>query len=335
MEPLRLIDLAERADEFDALVAQSPQIDRFCSSSAWVLSAAEALMPERPSATLVGTHGYFAAMLASYGNGVPYLEPLELSWGLACPLIGRDVAALVDEVAEQLARRLDWTFCLIPGVTADGPHQRALARHGRPWMVRRGSTTQRHIANLDGGIDGFLRRRSPNFRRALQKSLRAASAAGIEFVAAAPMPVHLQRLVVEGTDECSALYQRIMAVEVGSWKSLAGVGIAEGPMHAFYAAMLPRLLARQRARVMFARHHGVDVGYILGAVFEGEYRGLQFSYRNDYARYSIGSLCQFHQISALCAEGIRSYDLGTDMEYKARWAEEQFTTELQILIRDR
>jgi Acetyltransferase (GNAT) domain len=324
MEPLGLKDLGERADHFDAMVARSPQIDRFCSSSAWVLSAAETLMPPRDSAILVGEHGYFASMMATYSGGVQYFEPLELSWGLACPLLGADVDGLVDEVAEHLAHRFDWTFCLIPGVTEDGPQRRALGRAGRPWLVRRGSTTQRHLASLDGGVDGFLSRRSSNFRKSLHKSLRAASALGIEFVSATASAPDLL---------ASALYQRIMAVESGSWKSLAGVGISDGPMRAFYAAMLPRLMARGRARVMFARHRGIDIGYILGAVFDGEYRGLQFSYRDDYARYSIGSLCQYHQIVALCAEGVTVYDLGTEMEYKSRWAEQPFTTELQILVR--
>lgn len=326
MEPLGLPELAARADEFDAQVAQSPQIDRFCSSSAWVLSAAEALMPPRASAICVGEHGYFAVMKAQH-NALPYFEPLELSWGLACPLIGRDVEALVDEVAAHLGQRDDWAFCLVPGISVDGPHRRALGRPGRPWLLRSGSITQRYIASLDGGVEGFLSRRTANFRRSLHKSERAAQAAGIEFVTAT-------RREPASAEEAAALYARIMAVEVQSWKSLEGVGIAAGGMRDFYAAMLPRLLRRGHGRVMFARHDGADIGYIMGAVFDGAYRGLQFSYRHDYARYSIGSLCQLQQIRALCEEGVRAYDLGTEMEYKARWAELQFPTELQILVRD-
>jgi hypothetical protein len=325
MEPLGLADLATRADDFDANVAQSPQIDHFCSSSAWVLSAAETLMTPRPSAIHVGQHGYFAAMQSMHGE-LPYLEPLELAWGLACPLLGRDVDALVDEVAHHLAHRADWVFCLVPGVPPDGPHRRALARPGHPWMVRRGAVTQRHIASLDGGLDGFLQRRSANFRRALVKSEKAARAAGIEFVS-------LTAEEQAGPDAAARLYARIMAVEAGSWKSLAGVGISAGPMRDFYAAMLPRLFSRGRARVMFARLGDEDIGYIMGGVFDGTYRGLQFSYRDEHARYSIGSLCQMHQIEALCDEGVHAYDLGTEMEYKVRWAERQFPTELQILVR--
>ncbi|MEZ4359242.1 MAG: GNAT family N-acetyltransferase [Kofleriaceae bacterium] len=321
MEPLGLAELSACADQFDDAVSLSPDIDRFCSSSAWVLSAAETLMSPRASAIQRGEHGFFAVMKSTHGE-LPCFEPLELAWGLACPLLGRDVEALVDEVADHLAQRTDWIGCLIPGVTRDGPHQRALTRAGRPWYVLHNATTQRHIASLDGGVDGFLRRRSANFRKSLHKSLRAARAAGIEFETAGHAP------------DSAALYERIMAVEAGSWKSLAGVGISEGAMRDFYAAMLPRLQAKGRARVMFARHQDADIGYIMGAVFDGEYRGLQFSYQQPYARYSIGSLCQLHQIEALCEEGVRSYDLGTEVPYKARWAERTFLTELLILVRD-
>lgn len=326
MELLGLAELSARADEFDALVAQSPEIDHFCSSSAWILSACETLMAERVPAIYAGRHGYLATMRAQHGE-LPYLEPLELAWGLACPLIGPDVEALVDEVAEHLAGLYDWVFCLVSGVLDGGAHQRALMRPGRPWQVRRGAVTQRNVASLDGGVDGFLARRSANFRRSLSKSDKAARAAGIRFVTPAA-----EELAGEGA--AARLYERIMAVEVGSWKSISGVGISSGAMRDFYAAMLPRLLSRGRARIMFARHHEEDVGYILGGVFDGIYRGLQFSYRDDYTRYSIGSLCQLHQIEALCREGgVRAYDLGTEMEYKARWAERQFATEIQILVR--
>lgn len=325
MVPLGLAELSARAEAFDAAVAQTPEIDHFCSSSAWILSAAETLMPPRREAILTGEHGTFAVMRAVHESGAPYLEPLELSWGLACPLIGREVEALVDEVAAELGGRSDWAFAVVPGVTATGRQARALTRPGRPWEVRSGTPTVRHVASLEGGVEGFLRRRTPNFRKALHKSLRAATAAGIEVVAAADGQRH--------DVEAAALYARIMAVEAGSWKSLAGVGISAGPMRSFYEHMLPRLLARGRARVMFARAGEQDIGYILGAVFEGEYRGLQFSYRDDYAAYSVGSLCQYHQILALCEEGVRAYDLGTEMEYKSRWAERQFVTELLLLVR--
>jgi CelD/BcsL family acetyltransferase involved in cellulose biosynthesis len=68
-------------------------------------------------------------------------------------------------------------------------------------------------------------------------------------------------------------------------------------------------------------------------VMAGEYRGLQFSYDADLAEFGIGGLLQYHQILELCAEGIARYDLGTEMDYKRRWAEDIMETEMLVLVR--
>jgi CelD/BcsL family acetyltransferase involved in cellulose biosynthesis len=136
-----------------------------------------------------------------------------------------------------------------------------------------------------------------------------------------------------GTDGAAALYARVLAIEGRSWKTRDGVGIAGGPMQAFYARMLPRLCALGQQRAMFAVRGGRDVGYILGAVLDGEYRGLQFSYDDDDAALGIGGLLQYHQIAALCDEGVQRYDLGTEMDYKRRWAETTLETEMLVLVR--
>jgi CelD/BcsL family acetyltransferase involved in cellulose biosynthesis len=97
--------------------------------------------------------------------------------------------------------------------------------------------------------------------------------------------------------------------------------------------MLPRLVATSQHRLMFARKDERDVGYIFGAVFEREYRGLQFSYDDDVSRLGIGSLLQYHQVAALCDERVERYDLGTEMDYKRRWAEDIMETEMLVLVR--
>ncbi len=318
-----LVDLAACADDFDREVAATPAIDRFCSTSAWVLSAAAALMPPRSDFSFRGQHGYFAAMRGVHPAGFPYVEPIELAWGLASPLIGRDPQALVGEVVAVLAARRDWQLAIISGITADGPHRRALD-HALPprWERRRGTPTARHVASLEGGLDGFLARRSRELRKSIRKSLRAAATADVTFEA------------VRGTEAtAAALYERIQTIEQRSWKSRDGVGISAGPMRAFYGAMMPRLCARGQQRTVFARIADRDVGYILGAVFEGEYRGLQFSYDDDRAALGLGGLLQYHQIVELCAEGVGRYDLGTEMDYKRRWAEDVMETEMLVLVR--
>jgi hypothetical protein len=317
------VDLAAIADDFDHEVARTPAIDRFCSSTAWVLAAAGALMPPRAPFSFRGQHGYFAAMRGVHPAGFPYIEPVELAWGLASPLIGADAAALVEEIVPVLAERRDWQLAILSGLTVSGPQRRALDATLPPrWERRRGQPTIRHVASLDGGIDGFLSRRTREFRKSMRKSARAAAAASATF-----------EIVRAGELDADALYDRIQRVEAASWKSRDGVGIAAGPMRAFYAAMLPRLCRLGQQRTIFARVGDRDVGYILGAVMAGEYRGLQFSYDADVARLGIGSLLQLEQIRELCAEGVLRYDLGTEMDYKRRWAEDIMETEMLVLVR--
>lgn len=318
------VDLSALTDEFDEEVALTPGIDRFCSASAWVLAASAALMPPRAAFCFRGEHGYFAAMRGVHPAGFPYLEPIELAWGLAAPIIGRNPAALVEELVPLLATRRDWQLAILSGMAADGPQHRALAAQlpGR-WERRRGTPTVRHVASLDGGIDGYLSRRSRELRKSIRKSVRAATEAGIVF----------ESIRVHDAAAATALYDRIQAIEVSSWKSRDGVGISTGPMRAFYELMLPRLAATGQQRTIIARRGERDLGYVLGAVWKGEYRGLQFSYDEEFAALGIGSLLQYHQLLELCEDGVGRYDLGTEMDYKRRWAEETMQTEMLVIVR--
>ena len=317
------IDLAANADDFDRVIAETPDIDRFCSSSAWVLAASSALMPERAHFVYRGEAGYFAAAQGVHPAGFHYIEPLELAWGLASPFAGTDARALCDEVIRVLIMRRDWRLAILAGLTADGPLRLALDRLlPRTWEQRLGKPTVRHVASLEGGLDGFLSRRPRELRKSLRKTLRLAEEQGITFTS-----------VRANADEADALYARIQAIETASWKSRDGVGISQGPMRDFYAHMMPRLCALGQQRTMFARRDGRDVGYILGAVAGDEYRGLQFSYDDELHKLGLGSLLQYHQIAELCAAGITRYDLGTEMDYKRRWAEETMETEMLVLVR--
>ena len=320
MEP---IDLAAVADDFDREVTRTAGIDRFCSASAWILAATAALMPPRAPFSFKGEHGYFAAMRGVHPAGFPYVEPVELAWGLASPLIGADAQAIVGEVVPLLAGRRDWQLAIFAGLTVTGPQRRALdATLPARWERRRGQPTIRHVASLEGGVDGFLSRRSRELRKSLRKSQRVARDAGLSF-----------ETVRARERDAKALYDRVQAIEARSWKSLEGVGIGSGPMRAFYGAMLPRLCKLDQQRTIFARIGERDVGYILGAVMAGEYRGLQFSYDAEFARFGIGGLLQLEQVIELCGEGVARYDLGTEMDYKRRWAEDIMETEMLVLVR--
>lgn len=325
MDALTLDELDRRADAFDEVVASMPDIDHFCSSSAWILPAQAELMPPRRPWLFQGEHGYVAMMRGQHPDGWCYVEPLESMWGLACPLIGRDSALLVASFVGLCRERVDdWEVALLSGVTPGSPLCLSLVKQLAPrYELRLGPRAVRHVAELGGGVDTFLAHRSRNFRRALRRALRDAEAAGVEFEQVRPV------------DAAAALaaYERIVGVEARSWKGLVGVGIDNGTMHGFYRDMLPRLAAHDRMRVIFARRQGRDIGYILGAVFLGTYRGLQFSFDDGDRALALGNLCQYRQIVALCDEGVSRYDLGTDMEYKRRWSDTTHDTISLIALR--
>jgi hypothetical protein len=163
-----------------------------------------------------------------------------------------------------------------------------------------------------------MARRSRNFRRAVQRAARDSRAAGIRFES-----------VSDG-----ALWPRILAVERRSWKGLDGFGIDDEPMHGFYFEMLTRLQCRGRLRLTLAQRHGEDVGYIMGAIFAGRYRGLQFSFAADQSALGLGNAMQLFEIEQLAALGIGEYDLGTTGEhYKKRWSDREVPGTALVIIR--
>ena len=88
-----------------------------------------------------------------------------------------------------------------------------------------------------------------------------------------------------------------------------------------YRSIARRLAATGSLRVCMASLDGRDVGYVLGGVRSGIYRGLQISFSAEHRDLSIGHLLQDHELHRMAAAGVRRYDLGMDLEYKRRWAD--------------
>lgn len=322
MISISLEELRKAADAFDGAVARTPGIDRFCSSAPWVLSAHASLMGAREPWILRNADGWAACAVAERSGG-RFVEPLELSWGLASALAG-DPDAVGESFVAAAAARADWDGLLLAGMAPGGALERALVRSlPGAWRFGPGAETVRTIARLDAGVDGFLARRSRNFRKALRAAERDCARAGITF----------EEPVVRDVAAADAAMARIIDVEQRSWKGRAGVGVDDGPMRGFYAHMVRLLAPAGRMRLILARDGERDIGFILGGVFAGEYRGLQFSHDLAYRHLSLGNVLQRRQIERLCAEGIEVYDLGTVMEYKERWADESFVTRLLVVLR--
>jgi CelD/BcsL family acetyltransferase involved in cellulose biosynthesis len=97
--------------------------------------------------------------------------------------------------------------------------------------------------------------------------------------------------------------------------------------------MARRLATSGRLRAGFARAGEQDVAYILGAVRGADYRGLQISFDEAWAPWSLGNLLQLAQMEALVEEGVTRYDLGMDMAYKRSWADEATASETLVVLR--
>jgi hypothetical protein len=310
---LRFDELDAGAETYDALVAASPEVDAFCSSTAWILPARAAFTPDAPPLIGAGDHGIAAMMIVPVAGGTPAAVALEASWGLASPFASPDPAALVAELYAALRaapRRV--SALVVTGITAGGAAMRALERGARRAPFPAGPPTQRIAASLDGGVDGFLSRRSPKLRATLRHAARAARASSVRLAR--------QRDFTPG--EVTALLDRAVAVERRSWKAIDGGGLTDASMETFYRLMLPRLARAGALRAIFAVDGDRDVAFCFGGVTtRGVYRGLQSSYDDAYAPLSPGALVHLEMITLLCEEGATLYDLGTDMEYKRRWGE--------------
>ena len=327
MEALSFEQLASESEAraFDRAVLASPGIDHFCSSSDWTLPAALALRPGRAPFVRRGQGGGYLALAVARDQERTWLEPLEAMWGMACPLLGEPAGALAAEVAAELAAPSAGELGAVPVLGCGfAPGSARLEAWARALTPRYrcglgGSPTERMVASLAGGVDGWLSRRGAGFRRALLRAVRRGEREGVSIER---VPERLDAAAA------SAAYQRMCAVDAATWKAREGVGIGASEMIEFYRAMVPRLAARGALRLAFARLGERDVAYILGGVLGDTYRGLQFGYAEGLERLSLGNLCQWNELGALAetCPAVQRYDLGAAYDYKRAWGEQVVST---------
>lgn len=323
-QDLDLDELRAMSEAYDATVLSTPGIDHFCSSSTWILPAHSAFHADDEVIAARLGDGFLALTRGQAPGLGPFLAPLEAMWGLACPLVGARPTPLARAAADLVSTLSDWRLLWLSGLLRDGPLFTSLARALSRYELRLGPITQRFRASLDGGFDGWLGRRSPLFRKRLRASLRLAERdLDFEWLTAP----------VSSRTEAQSLFSRIHAVETRSWKGLDGTGFVAGDMRRFYELMVPELAAAGRLRVLFARQDGQDVGVCFGGVLAHAYRGLQNSFDDRFRDRSLGNVLQAETIRRLCDEAITTYDLGSGMDYKARWAEEIFETTALLVLR--
>jgi CelD/BcsL family acetyltransferase involved in cellulose biosynthesis len=254
----------------EAAVDATPDIDPWCSGPDWALPVHLGFAPgaERLLVRVDGADGASFALLARYATedgrlAVAGLDPL---WGFATPLVGADPGAVVAALVALLRADPMWDVLWLTGMPVPtGPRSflpllvRQLAPLGRV-AVAPGISSR--LADLTGGHEAWLARRSSRFRRNLRQAERRAAEVGLTIHDAADDP---------------APFERILAIELRSWKGRDHGGITTPEMSATYRAMVERLAAAGRLRLLVARLDGADVGYVLGGVRGRTYRGLQLS----------------------------------------------------------
>jgi hypothetical protein len=320
-------EFREQLDAFDEAVCETPNIDHFCSASPWALSAFEELTFDHDLWSLAAEEadGYVVLSYGQHERIGRYLQPLEASWGLCAPLVGRDVTQVVLEFS-RYAREVtdDWDLLFLSGLV-EGSQQfiRLIRSFQSDHFVGLGPSMGRMSASLEGGIDGFMSRRSSKFRSNIRRAQRKADESGVRYDYA---------FDVSDEDEALALFERVIDIEKKSWKGKDNAGIATGRMNRFYRRMVPRLAERGMMRVAFASVDDTDIAYCFGGVMMDTYRGLQMSYHDDFKDLSPGNLVQIAMIEKLCEEGVDVYDMGQAMDYKSSWTDDELET-VALIVR--
>ena len=296
------------------------QVDPFCSTSAWQLAFHDAFSPNRRLLFKESSGSVIAFAEKIFSPERIFITPIEPSWLFGCPLMGKESIDLFIEALAAFTKIYAPTYptIVVSGIRPGGIlSKRLLNTAGKSFDIYLNSSGIQCTASLAGGIDGYLSRRSANHRNKLRKAVKKAKDYGLSFERSAP----------RSAEEANATYARMLTVELTSWKGIGKCGMAEPVVKDFYAFMMQRLASLGDCRVIFSRHEGKDVGFIFGGLAGKIYRGQQFSYVDDWKSFSIGNLMQFEQITWLCEEGVKRYDMGPlngpRMDYKVHWTEKE------------
>lgn len=311
---LNELQTPEIMNHWKRLAIGTGQADPCCCAPAWNLAYHAIFHPDARVKAMISANGLIIFYEHQLRDGSTVLFPLEDSWMFAHPLLGVDSHLLLFELLRSYGFPLPGIA--VSGIQEDSLHAKVLFRRFSPlYDFFKHDVLAQCSASLQGGVDGWLSRRSGNFRAKLKKARRKGSHFSFE------------RHQPQSATEANSLYQRMLAVEEKSWKGIDHCGMAEPPSREFYGALIAELSKSGNARVIIAKDEDKDIGFIFGSCLGPCYRGQQFSFDQDYADYSPGNLMQFEKIVWLCEDGIKHYDMGPitgpRMAYKEHWTEEK------------
>lgn len=311
------------------LALTTEQADPFCCGPVWNLAYQRAINPGHRVFYAASADSALILCEGTGASGEPVLTPLDDSWLYGQPLLGDNAPELLSECIPELSAAYGgkMPLILISGIIKSSTFAaRLYLRHSARCNFYRHATMAQCSASLEGGVEGWLARRSANCRAKLKKARKLAQAEGVVFERHRP-----------AARAAPDLYRRMLAVEEKSWKGIGNCGMTEQPSASFYAEMIRILARRKDALVILATLDGEDIGFIFGGLAGGYYRGQQFSYSQAHSRLSLGNIMQFEQIRWLEELGARRYDMGPvsgpRMEYKHHWTEQTQDFETWIMRR--
>ena len=302
------------AAAWNRLVDPQVHADPFGCSHVWQFANKE-LIPAT-CASHVRMEGDSAIAFSGATSGSTMrLRPWDLGFA-SCPLLGEKP---VEMLADLLARKptgVDDVEIMVTGIRRRSRLEKAL-RTGLGSAARISVSDERklRVASLEGGLDGYLSRRSSHMRKNLRRESRRGAEAGIR----------LQRVRSSTPSGIRTNFARMLGVEDRSWKRKCASSYSLASTGNLYRTLLETMARSRDVRIIFAIHRGRDVGFILGGVFNDLFSGMHFSFDRDAGHLSIGNLMQLGMIEWLCADGILRYDMGIAgggrLAYKERWAE--------------
>ena len=310
-----LLDFDHPDSEWNRAVDIMAHGDPFCCRTEWQLSFHEAFAPNRDLCIVAHEGSLVSFALHPKTPTRQWLRPIESNWQFGCPLLGPDSVQMLATLLESHPT----ASVEISGMDVESPIVPVLIKaFDARYDLLHSSRSMACRASLNGGLDGYLSRRSAKTRRGVRSAARRARDGGVTF----------ERHQPTTQAEASSVYARIVAVEDRSWKGLGNCGMTEPPSLQFYSAMLRRMAVSGCGRVIFARHEGNDIGFIFGGLCGPEpqgniYRGQQFSFTEEWRAASLGNVLQLEQLKWLCDEGVGRYDMGPAMDYKHHWTESQ------------
>lgn len=297
--------------------------DPLCCRSEWQISFHENLAPDQTVVVRTSDDSIAAfAVHRQSGLGI-VLTPFEWGWRFGRPVLGPSGLELLQLLlAEVTAATRIRVSVLMTGMLPDRPTSRRIVHAFRRWRCWPPEDQQASVASLEGGLDGYLSRRSGLMRRNLRKAALRAEARGVRF----------ERCIPASAAEADAAYARVLAVESRSWKGRESTGVVDPDVTQFYRRLLMRLAGSGLARVVFARHEAADIGFLFGGLSGGVFRAQQCSFADQWRPYSIGNLLQLETLGWLSETGADWYHMGPTMDYKLHWAEQRRTLRSMLFV---